>query len=64
MIDNEKEHLFASYYGINSFSKNQKFATVLETDIKFRLPTENDPAVLGMVNLETREFIHLTTTRA
>jgi hypothetical protein len=25
-----KEHLFASYYGINSFSKSQKYVTVLE----------------------------------
>lgn len=64
LVDNGKEHLYASYYGINSFSKNQKYATVLETDIKFRLPTENDPAVLGLVDLATREFIPLTTTRA
>ena len=35
-----KEYLFASYYGINSFSKSQKFATVLETDVKYRLPTD------------------------
>ena len=27
-------------YGINSFSKSQKFATLLETDVKYRLPTE------------------------
>lgn len=64
LIDNGKEHLFASYYGINSFSADQKYATVLETDIKHRLPTENDPATLGMVDLETKEFIPLTTTRA
>jgi hypothetical protein len=64
LVDNGKEHLYASYYGINSFSKNQKYATILETDIKLRLPTENDPAVLGMVDLETQEFIHLATTRA
>lgn len=64
LIDNGKEHLYASYYGINSFSTDQKYATVLETDIKHRLPTENDPATLGMVDLETQEFIPLTTTRA
>lgn len=61
---NEKEHLFASYYGINSFSKSQQFATVLETDVKYRLPTENDPATLGLVDLETHEFIPLTQTKA
>ena len=64
LIDNGKEHLYASYYGINSFSANQKYATVLETDIKYRLPTEEDPATLGLVDLETKEFIPLTTTHA
>lgn len=64
LVDNGYEHFFASYYGINSFSRNQKYATVLETDIKYRLPTEDDPATLGLVDLETNEFIPLTTTRA
>ncbi|MFS4418521.1 hypothetical protein [Maribacter sp. 2307ULW6-5] len=64
LIDNGKEHLYASYYGINSFSANQKYVTVLETDVKHRLPTEQDTATLGMVDLETLEFIPLTTTRA
>ncbi len=64
LVENGKEHLFASYYGINSFSADQRYATLLETDIKHRLPTENDPATLGMVDLQTQEFIPLTTTRA
>lgn len=64
LLNNGKEHLYASYYGINSFSANQKYATVLETDIKYRLPTEKDPATLGLVDLDTREFIPLATTRA
>ena len=59
-----KEHLFASYYGINSWSSNQRYVTILETDIKFRLPDENDPATLGLVDMETYEFIPLTKTRA
>ena len=50
-----KEHFFASYYGINSFSQNQRYATVLQTAIKHRLPTENDTALLGLVDLETVE---------
>ncbi len=58
------EHLFASYYGINSWSADQRFVTVLQTPIKYRLPTENDPAVLGLVDLQTNEFIPLTETRA
>lgn len=58
------EHFFASYYGINSFSADQKYVTVLQTPIKYRLPTENDPATLGLVDVETKEFIPLTETRA
>lgn len=64
LVDNGKEHLYASYYGINSFSQNDRYATVLETDIRHRLPTEDDPATLGLVNLETREFTPLAETRA
>ena len=59
-----EEHLFASYYGINSWSANQKYTTVLETDVKFRIPTENDTATLGLVELETHEFIPIAKTRA
>lgn len=61
---NGKEHLFASYYGINSWSANQRYVTVLQTDIKHRLPGENDPATLGLVDMETNQFIPLTQTRA
>jgi len=59
-----KEHFFASYYGINSWSADQRYVTVLETPIKYRLPTENDPATLGLVDLKTKEFIPLTETCA
>ena len=60
----DKEHFFASYYGINSWSASQRYVTVLQTDIKYKLPDENDPATLGMVDLTTNEFIPLTQTRA
>ncbi len=61
---NGKEHLFASYYGINSFSQSEQYVTVLETDIKYKLPDENEPATLGLVDLKTREFIPLSITRS
>lgn len=64
LVDNGKEHFFASYYGINSFSANDRYATILETDIKHRLPTENDPALLAMVDLHTGALIPLAETRA
>jgi len=57
-------HLFASYYGINSWSADQRYVTILQTPIKYRLPTENDPAILGLVDLQTNEFIPLAETRA
>jgi hypothetical protein len=38
--------------------------TVLETDIKYKLPDENEPATLGLVDLTTNRFIPLAQTRA
>lgn len=64
ITSDEKQHLFASYYGINSFSNNERYATILQTDVKHRLPDENDPAMLGLVDLKTNEFIPLTQTKA
>jgi hypothetical protein len=64
LTDSTKEHFFASYYGINSFSASQEYVTVLQTDLDDRLPTVNDPATLGLVHIETKEFIPLTETRA
>ncbi len=64
ITDNNKEHLFASYYGINSFDNSERYVTVLQTDIKEKLPDENEPATLGLVDLDTKEFIPLTTTSA
>lgn len=63
ITSDEKEHLFASYYGINSFSASQKYVTVLETTLDDRLPTVNDPATLGLVNIETKEFTPVAETR-
>ena len=58
------EHLFASYFGIDSWSPDGRYASVLQTEIRNRLPTENDPAVLGLVDLQDGDrFIPLTETR-
>jgi len=64
LTNGPQEHFFASYYGINSWSANQKYATVLQTDVRQRLPAEDDPATLGMVNMQTKEFTPLAQTRA
>lgn len=64
ITSNDKEHLFESYYGINSWSKNERYATVLETDVRDRIPTESDTATLGLVDMRTNKFIKLTKTTA
>lgn len=65
ITNSEKEHLFASYYGINSWSQSQRYVTVLETSLKYNLPTKNDPALLGMIDLESNnKFIPLAQTKA
>jgi len=58
------EHLFASYYGINSWSASQRYATVLETHVKFRIPSVTDTATLGLVDMKTFAFIPIAKTRA
>ena len=58
-----KDHLFASYYAINAWSADGRYATVLETDVKGRLPTA-DVAVLGVVDAQdNNRFLPLTETR-
>ena len=64
VTDTTHEHLFASYYGINSWSKNQRYITVLQTDVKYRIPLETDTATLGLVDLRTLKFIPLAKTTA
>lgn len=64
ITDSSKQHLFASYYGINSFSKNERYATVLETDVKYKIPEATDTATLGLVDMKTYKFIPLTKTTA
>jgi hypothetical protein len=59
-----KEHFFASYYGINSWSKSERYVTVLETNVKYKLPDENDPATLGLVDIQTKEFVPVAETKA
>ena len=59
-----KDHLYASYYAVNAWSADGRYALVLETDVKGRLPTENDVAALGVVDArESNRFIPLTETR-
>lgn len=47
-----KEHLLASYFGINSWSPDGRYLSVLETDFTGRLATQKDTAVVALVDLE------------
>ena len=59
-----KDHLFASYYAIDAWSADNRYVTVLETEVKGRLATEMDVATLGVVDLkDNNRFIPLTDTR-
>lgn len=59
-----EDHLFASYYGINSWSKSQRYATVLQTSLKDSIPNGNVAATLGLVDMDNHDFIPLAETRA
>lgn len=65
ITEDGKEYMFASYHAINSWSKSQRYVTVLQMDLKNTLPTEEDSALMGLVDLENEnEFIPLAETRA
>ena len=46
-----KEHFFASYFGINSWSPDGRYVSVLEVDFSGRLATQQDTAVVALVDL-------------
>ena len=57
------DHFFASYFAINSWSPDFRYALVLETDIKDTLP-DGRPCTLGVVDMKDgNRFIPFTTTR-
>ena len=57
------DHFFASYFAINAWSPDNRYALVLETDIKDKLP-DGAPATLGVVDMvDGNRFIPFTTTR-
>jgi hypothetical protein len=64
ITDNGHEHLFASYYGINSWSAYERYATVLETDVKFHTPKALDTATIGLIDMVSHKFIPVAKTTA
>ena len=57
------DHFFANYFAINPWSPDNRYALVLETDLKNKLP-DGTPCTLGLVDTEDgNKFIPVTTTR-
>lgn len=54
ITENGKEHLYASYYGINSFSESETYATVLKKDVKLK----DADSEIKIINKNGQEVIH------
>lgn len=59
-----KDHFTSAYYCNHSWSASQRYILSLETDINNRQPKPEDRATLGMIDLETEQFIPLADTGA
>lgn len=46
------EHFLANYFGINAWSPDGRYVSILETDVNGRLPEQTDTAVLALVDLK------------
>ena len=46
------DHLLASYFGINSWSPDNRYVSVLETDVNGRLVAEDEAAKIFLVDLQ------------
>ena len=44
------DHMFASYYGVNAWSPDDRYVLVLETDVNGRLPMPGEKATIGVVD--------------
>ena len=63
--DEKGKHHFFGYYDKCPWSKNERFLLTLETDLIDRLPTEEDVASVGIIDLEgDKKFKKLAETRA
>ena len=57
------EHLLASYFGIDSWSPNRRYISVLETDVNGRLPEAGERCTIGLVDLQDgNRWIPVATT--
>ncbi|HUU28183.1 MAG TPA: hypothetical protein VM123_10260 [archaeon] len=59
-----KHHFASAYYHLRTWDSSGRFLLCLETDIENHNPEADEPATLGMVDLETGGFIPLARTHA
>ena len=60
-----KEHFLASYFGINSWSRDLRYVLALETDVNGRLSRAGEPCTIGVVDTKDgNKFIPVSETRA
>ena len=65
LTNGPKDHLLASYTGINSWSADNRYLLVLETDVNGRLSAAGEPCTIGVVDTaEGNRFIPFAETRA
>lgn len=57
-------HHFFGYYGINPWDRGKRYHLALETDFDDRIPTINDQAQVGLVDVRSSRFIPLAKTNA
>jgi len=57
-------HFASAYYHLQSWSASERYLLCLETDLANHNPEADEPATLGMVDLERGEFIPLAKTYA
>ena len=57
------DHLFASYYGVNPWSADNRYVLVLETDVNGRLPEPGEEVSVGVVDTkEGDRFVPVAKT--
>ena len=65
LTDGPKDHLLASYTGINSWSADNRYLLVLETDVNGRLSAAGEACTIGVVDTrDENRFIPFAETRA
>ena len=58
------KHHFFGYYGIRALNRSQRYHLALETDFHTRVAEKDDNAQVGLVDMETHEFIPYANTSA